>query len=130
MLKGFREFVMRGNVLDLAIAVVIGTAFTALVNSMVDNLISPLIAAVGGSNVNGLAVQLIDTNPKTVIDFGAVISAAIAFLATAAVVYFVFVTPMKKIMERRAKGADEKPKTLTTEEQLLVEIRDELRARR
>lgn len=130
MLKGFKEFIMRGNVLDLAVAVVIGTAFATLVKTVVDNLVSPVIAAIGGGNVNGLAVQLNDKNPKSVVDFGAVINAAIVFLITAAVVYFVFVIPMKKLLERRATAGEDEPEALTTEEQLLVEIRDELRARR
>lgn len=131
MLKGFKEFLMRGNVLDLAIAVVIGTAFATVVKTVVDNLVSPLIASIGGSNVNGLAFHIVDGNEKSLVDIGAIINALIVFVLTAAVVYFVLVVPMKKIQERRAKAADteEEPEPLTTDQQLLVEIRDALRTR-
>jgi large conductance mechanosensitive channel len=132
MIEGFKKFLMRGNVLDLAIAFVIGTAFATVVKTVVDNLVNPLIAAIGGSNVNGLAVQLNDKNPKTVIDFGAMINAAVVFFLTAVVVYFVLVVPMKKLQDRRAAKAgtpEEEPETLTMDQELLVEIRDALRAR-
>jgi large conductance mechanosensitive channel len=132
MIDGFKKFLMRGNVLDLAIAVVIGTAFATVVKTVVDNLVSPLIAAIGGGNVNGLAVQLNKSNPKTVIDFGAILNAAIVFFLTALVVYFVLVVPMTKIQERRAARAgtpEEEPEPLTMDQELLVDIRDALRAR-
>ena len=132
MLEGFKKFLMRGNVLDLAIAVVIGTAFATVVKTVVDNLVSPLIAAIGGGNVNGLAWQINDKNPKTVIDFGAIINAAIVFFLTALVVYFVLVVPMTKIQERRAARLgtpEEEPEPLTMDQELLVEIRDALRTR-
>jgi large conductance mechanosensitive channel len=133
MLKGFREFIMRGNILDLAIAVVIGTAFATVVKTVVDNLVSPLIASLGGSNVNGLAFHIVDGNDKSIVDIGAIINALIVFVLTAAVVYFVLVVPMKKIQDRRAAaaatGEEPEPEPLTTDQQLLVEIRDALRAR-
>lgn len=131
MLKGFKEFLMRGNVLDLAIAVVIGTAFATVVKTVVDSLVSPLIASLGGSNVNGLAFHIVDGNDKSLVDIGAIINALIVFVLTAAVVYFVLVVPMKKIQERRARAADagEDEPELTTDQQLLVEIRDALRTR-
>src|SRR3954465_2409151 len=100
MLKGFKEFIMRGNVLELAIAVVIGTAFATVVKTVVDNLVSPLIASLGGSNVNGLAFHIVDGNEKSLVDIGAIINAVIVFVLTAAVVYFVLVVPMKKIQDR------------------------------
>ena len=62
MIKGFKDFLMRGNVIDLAVAVVIGAAFTAIVTAFTTNLINPLIALFGGNNVNGLAVQLGSAN--------------------------------------------------------------------
>jgi large conductance mechanosensitive channel len=126
MLKGFKEFMTRGNVIDLAVAVIIGTAFTAVVTSVVGNLINPLIAAMGGGNVNGLAVQLNADNKKTVIDFGAIITALINFVLIAAVVYFFIVVPVKKIIERRKRG-EEPPSAEPTEAELLTEIRDLLR---
>jgi large conductance mechanosensitive channel len=131
MLKGFKEFIMRGNVLELAIAVVIGTAFTNVVNAVVNHLVPPLIAAIGGANVNGLAFHVVKGNEKSIIDVGAIISAAIVFVLTAAVVYFVLVVPMQKIQLRRAKATDAEPEPepLTADQELLVEIRDALRAR-
>ncbi|WP_425552647.1 large conductance mechanosensitive channel protein MscL [Kribbella alba] len=123
---------MRGNVLDLAIAVVIGTAFATVVKTVVDSLVAPLIASIGGTNVNGLAFHIVDGNDKSLVDIGAIINALIVFVLTAAVVYFVLVVPMKKIQERRARRADtaeDEPEPLTTDQQLLVEIRDALRAR-
>jgi large conductance mechanosensitive channel len=126
MLKGFKEFMTRGNVIELAVAVIIGTAFTAVVTSVVSNLINPLIAAMGGGNVNGLAVQLNADNKKTVLDFGAIITALINFVIIAAVVYFFIVVPVKKIIERRKRG-EEPPPAEPSEAELLTEIRDLLR---
>jgi len=127
--QGFKKFIMRGNVFDLAIAVVMGTAFTAVVTAVVTNLINPLIAALGGSKVTGLSVQLVAGNPKSVIDFGAVITAVINFLVIAAVVYFAFVLPIARIMERRARGKEPEASVIT-EVDVLTEIRDLLREQR
>jgi large conductance mechanosensitive channel len=129
MLKGFREFVFRGNVFELAVAVVIGTAFTAVVTAVVTNLINPVVAAIGGRNINGLAVAIIPANPHTILHFDTVITAVINFVIIAAVVYFVFVLPMTKIMERRRRN---QPKTEEVPEPtdvgVLLEIRDLLQA--
>jgi large conductance mechanosensitive channel len=124
--QGFKKFIMRGNVFDLAVAVVMGTAFTAVVTAVVTNLINPLIAAIGGSNINGLSVQLIAGNNKARIDFGAVITAVINFVIIAAVVYFAFVLPMAKLIERRNRGKEPKAEPIT-ELDVLTEIRDLLR---
>jgi large conductance mechanosensitive channel len=131
MLKGFKEFILRDNVLELAIAVVIGTAFATVVKTVVDNLVSPLIASIGGTNVDGLAFHVVKGNQKSLIDVGAIINAAVVFVLTAAVVYFVLVVPMQKVQSRRARAtnAEPEPEPLTTEQELLVEIRDALRAR-
>ena len=128
MLKGFKDFLMRGNVVELAVAVVIGTAFTAVVTAFSNNLINPIIAALGGSNVNGLGVQLVEGNPKTVLDFGAVLSAVINFLIIAAIVYFLFVLPFQTIQERRRRG-QERGASEPTEVELLAQIRDLLAQR-
>jgi large conductance mechanosensitive channel len=114
---------MRGNVLELAVAVVIGVAFTAVVTAFTENLINPIIAALGGSNVNGLAVQLVDGNPKTVVDFGAVLTALINFMLIAVIVYFVFVLPFQTIEARRKRGEETGPAE-PTDVELLAEIRD------
>ena len=93
MLKGFKDFILRGNVVELAVAVVIGVAFGAVVNSVVTNLITPLIALVGGA----LSFSEIRTGP---ILWGNLINDVLAFLITAAVVYFVVVVPMNRVMAR------------------------------
>jgi large conductance mechanosensitive channel len=129
VIKGFKDFIMRGNVIDLAVAVVIGVAFNAVVTSVTSNIINPLIAAVGGTSVHGLGFQLVSGNPKTVIDFGAVITAIINFLIIAAVVYFLVVTPMNMIAERRKRGQEPEPQAPAEDIILLQEIRDLLRQR-
>ncbi|WIM69199.1 large conductance mechanosensitive channel protein MscL [Corynebacterium suedekumii] len=127
MLQGFKDFIMRGNVIDLAVAVVIGGAFTAIVTAFSDNLINPLIASIGGAEVNGLGFNIISGNDATFLDFGAVITAAINFLLIAAVVYFVIVAPMNKLKEiqeaRRGINQDEED-VAPTDVELLTEIRD------
>lgn len=126
MLKGFKDFLMRGNVVDLAVAVIIGTAFTAIVTAIADKFIKPLIAAIGGANVTGLSWTIVDGNKASTIDFAAIITAAINFLIIAAVVYFLIVMPMKKIQERRKRGEEAGPAE-PTDVELLTEIRDLLR---
>ncbi len=132
MLQGFKEFIMRGNVIDLAVAVVIGGAFTAIVTAFSDNLINPLIAALGGSDVSGLGFHVIADNPATFLDFGAVITAAINFLLIAAVVYFVSVAPMNKLNEiaARKRGIpQDEEEPVPADVELLTEIRDLLSTR-
>jgi large conductance mechanosensitive channel len=124
VLKGFKDFLMRGNVIDLAVAVVIGTAFTAIVTAFSTNLINPIVARLGGGNVDGLSIQLgKEGAEKTLMDFGAVITAAINFAIVAAVVYFLLVMPMNKIKERRERGKEAGPSE-PTDVELLKEIRD------
>ncbi|MGP9683111.1 large conductance mechanosensitive channel protein MscL [Brachybacterium sp. AOP3-A1-3] len=126
-MKGFKDFVMQGNVIDLAVGVVIGSAFTALIGAFVDNLIQPIINVFGGGNVNGLAFKI--TNDSTLVDIGGILSAIIAFLITAAVVYFVFVLPIAhaRKLDRRRRGLPEEEETAISEDiVLLTEIRDAL----
>lgn len=127
MLKGFRDFILRGNVIELAVAVIIGAAFTAIVTAISDKLIQPLIASLGAADMGGLGFAIRPGNDATFLDFGAVITAVINFLIVAAVVYFVIVLPMNKFNEMRARGqvAEEVP---PTSEELLLEIRDLLAA--
>ena len=103
VLKGFKEFILRGNVIELAVAVVIGAAFTAVVNSIVENLINPLIGVL--FQADSLDTALIISIPTlsggmAEIRFGAVLGAIIAFVIVATVVYFVFVLPMNTLKER------------------------------
>ncbi|MCF6744183.1 large conductance mechanosensitive channel protein MscL [Blastococcus sp. KM273128] len=123
MLKGFKDFLLRGNVVDLAVAVVIGAAFTAVVTSFTESFLEPLIGLVGGGGEAGGSV----TVDGQVFTWGSFVNQVITFVLTAAVVYFVVVTPMKKLVERRAKGEEPGP-VAPTQVELLVEIRDLLRA--
>jgi large conductance mechanosensitive channel len=130
MIKGFKEFILRGNVIDLAVAVVIGAAFTAIVNTIVEGLINPLIGAI--FQVGDLAQWSFEiptlTGNESTIAIGSILGAIINFLAVAAIVYFVFVFPMNKFKERAAAraGVDKGPEEpqLPTEQELLVQIRD------
>ncbi|MGY2085203.1 large conductance mechanosensitive channel protein MscL [Blastococcus sp. SYSU DS0539] len=123
MLKGFKDFLLRGNVIELAVAVVIGAAFTAVVTSFTTSFLEPLIGLVGGGGVDGGTVT-VDGQRFT---WGSFVNALITFVLTAAVVYFAIVTPMKKLTERRARGEEPGP-VAPTQVELLVEIRDLLRA--
>lgn len=132
MLKGFKDFILRGNVVELAVAVVIGTAFTAIVTAFSEHLINPMIAALGGADVSGLGFYLRAGNDATFMDFGAVITAALNFLIIAAVVYFILVAPMNKLneMAARRKGVvEEEEAPASIEAELLEEIRDLLKNR-
>ncbi len=131
MLKGFREFITRGNVIDLAVAVVIGAAFTAVVNSVVSTIIDPLIAIFWKADANGVAgIPVPDLYGGTVtFPIGDLINAIISFFAVAVVVYFVFVLPMNRFKERAAAKAgvsQEEASDLPTEQELLIQIRDAL----
>ena len=129
VLKGFKEFLLRGNIVELAVAVVIGTAFVALVGRVTESVINPVLAAVGGGgDIPGLAVQLVAGNPATIVDFGAVIGALLQFVITAAVVYFVFVVPMNRLAELRKRGEVPAEDAPAPDVELLTEIRDLLAA--
>ena len=123
VLRGFKDFVLRGNVIDLAVAVVIGAAFTAVVNAFAADFLTPLIGLVGGGGKFGGQLTLAGQPFK----WGAFISQVITFVLTAAIVYFVIVVPMHTIMERRRRGEESGP-VRPTELELLTEIRDLLRA--
>ncbi|MET0480397.1 MAG: large conductance mechanosensitive channel protein MscL [Mycetocola sp.] len=125
MLKGFKDFIMRGNVIDLAVAVVIGAAFTGVVNSIVQNIFNPLIGAL--FQADSLDKSLIVTIGSAELKFGAVIGACLTFLIVASVVYFVFVLPintMKKHADARRKAGVVREDTPVTEIDVLTEIRD------
>ena len=123
VIKGFKDFLLRGNVVDLAVAVVIGTAFTALVTAFTTSFLEPLIGLLGGGGVEG-GTKVIDGQEFT---WGAFVNALVTFVLTATVLYFVVVLPMKVLLERRRRGEEPGPAALTQVE-LLVEIRDLLRA--
>jgi large conductance mechanosensitive channel len=108
MLKGFKEFILRGNVVDMAVGIVIGVAFGAVIKSFVDDILMQIIAAiVGKPSFADLSFSI----GKGVIMYGSFLNALISFLLVAAALYFVVVMPLNKLAERRAKGADPTTKT-------------------
>jgi large conductance mechanosensitive channel len=123
MPKGFKDFLLRGNVVDLAVAVVIGAAFTAVVTSFTESFLRPLIGLVGGG---GKAGGSFEVDGQT-FAWGDFINSLVTFVLTAAVIYFVVVLPMRLILERRERGEEPGP-VAPTQVELLVEIRDLLRA--
>jgi large conductance mechanosensitive channel len=129
VIKGFKEFILRGNVIDLAVAVVIGSAFTAVVNSIVSSIINPLIAIFWQPSASGaIGIPVQGFWGEVVFPIGDLLNAIIAFLAVALVVYFVFVHPMNLMKQRAAAkaGIDKQPQEsqLPTEQEILVQIRD------
>jgi large conductance mechanosensitive channel len=101
MLKGFRDFLMRGNVVDLAVAVVIGGAFGAVVSALVKDLITPLIAAIFGKPDFSAIVFAVNGSKFPVGDF---LNALVAFLMVATAIYFFVVTPVNALMARVKRG--------------------------
>jgi large conductance mechanosensitive channel len=119
MLKGFKEFLARGNIVDLAVAVVIGTAFTALVTKFTESIIQPLINRIGAGGDSDYGVLRINIGGGESIDLNILLSAAINFILVAAVVYFLVVMPYNRL---RKKGEVEQAQD--TELTLLTEIRN------
>jgi large conductance mechanosensitive channel len=128
MIKGFKEFILRGNVIDLAVAVVIGAAFSAIVDAIVKGLINPLIALFfSAQDLNHLVWEVPNLQGSTTtFAYGSIIGAVINFLAVAVVIYFAFVMPMNHFNQRRAAkaGVTEEPEALPSEQELLIQIRD------
>ena len=119
MLKGFRDFIMRGNVVDLAVAVIIGVAFGAVITAFADDFIGGLIGVIGGTPDFGRSgIEIGDGK----IIYGTTITALINFVIVAAVIYFVVVVPMKRFKKEETAVPSDEAK-------LLAEIRDELRRR-
>jgi large conductance mechanosensitive channel len=108
MFKGFRDFILRGNVMDLAVAVVIGAAFTAIVNALVADIVNPLIAAI--VHKPDFSALIFDLHGGK-IKYGDFLNAIISFLLIAAVVYFVFVLPVNALMKKFRPAEAAPPKT-------------------
>jgi large conductance mechanosensitive channel len=124
MLKGFRDFIMRGNVVDLAVGIVIGAAFTALVGTFSDSFLQPIIKRISGGT--GQIAGTVGIGGGQRLDYGAFITAVINFLIVAAALYFLVVLPMNKLAERRRRGEVPPPKAPSEEIKLLTDIRDAL----
>jgi large conductance mechanosensitive channel len=127
MLKDFREFLMRGNVVDLAVAVVIGAAFSAIVSAIATGIITPLIGMIISKSFADMTFEV----NGSVFSYGLVIDALIKFVSYAAVIFFLIIKPMEKIAERRKAGAVEPAEgpVPSDEALLLAEIRDLLATR-
>jgi large conductance mechanosensitive channel len=126
MIKEFREFLLRGNVIDLAIAVVIGAAFGAVVTSFVNDILMQVIAMVGGQpDFSGLSFTINDAEFR----YGAFLNAVISFVIIAAAIFFLVVKPVNALMARRKAGELPEPEAVPEDIVLLGEIRDLLRAR-
>ena len=121
MLKGFKEFLAKGNIVDLAVAVVIGTAFTGLVTKFTDSIIQPLINRIGAGKVASYGILQIGIGGGQTIDLNILLSAFINFALVAAVVYFLVVLPYNKIRSKESAESD-----TAKEIRLLTEIRDAL----
>jgi len=128
VLKGFRDFITKGNVIDLAVAVVIGAAIIAVVNAVVEGLITPLIAAIFGEpDLNEVGTFTINGAHFSI---GLILTAMINFLLVAAAVYFVLIAPMNAFRESQAKVAEVEPQAPPEDLLVLQEIRDLIRDRR
>lgn len=123
MLKGFKEFLLRGNIVDLSVAVVIGTAFTALVTKFTDSIIQPLINRIGAGSDSDYGILRINIGGGQTVDLNVLLSAAINFVLVATVVYFLIVVPFSRFRKEKEVVAD-------AEVVLLTEIRDLLANRR
>ncbi|MFT4235674.1 MAG: large conductance mechanosensitive channel protein MscL [Microbacterium sp.] len=126
MLQGFKEFILRGNVVELAVAVIIAGAFAAIVDAVIASIINPLIGAfVPAGNLAEWTIDFPGLFDEVHLGIGAILSAIINFVAIAAVVYFAIVVPMNKVAEiRAAKNPVEEEAAAPTQEELLTEIRD------
>ncbi|MFD6176152.1 MULTISPECIES: large conductance mechanosensitive channel protein MscL [unclassified Isoptericola] len=133
MLAGFKEFIMRGSVVDLAVGIIIGGAFTAVVTAMVDNILNPIIGAIFGkpdlTNLWDITLRPEHGDvAASVMSIGGFLDAVLNFLIIAAALYFAIVLPLNKLAERRARGQVEEPEPLAQDTVLLQEIRDLLAA--
>jgi large conductance mechanosensitive channel len=123
MLKGFKDFIMRGNVVDLAVGIVIGAAFTTVITAFTNAFLKPSIQLLsGGEGVGAGAFRV----RGVAFDWATFINACITFLLTAAALYFLVVYPLNRLAERRARGEEPPPAAPSEEVKLLTEIRDAL----
>jgi len=123
--QGFKDFISRGNAVELAVGVVIGAAFTAVVGALQNGFISPLIGMIFGKPEISWKIGPIN---QSTIDVGLIVNAFIQFLLTAAAIYFVIVLPLNKLAERRKRGIEAEPTRPSEDILLLQEIRDLLAA--
>lgn len=125
MFRGFKDFITRGNVVDLAVGIVIGSAFAALVNQFTKSFLEPLIRVIFGGGTSGGSFTI----RGQVFDYASFINAIITFIITAAAIYYVVVVPMNKMIKRRRRKGILPPEEMSDEVRLLTEIRDQLSRR-
>ena len=113
MVREFREFIMRGNVIDLGVAVVIGAAFGAVVTSFVGDILTPLLGVIGVPNFENLTITV---GEATIIKYGLFLNALISFILIAAAIFFFVVKPMNMLEARRQAGVVDTPTTKTCTE--------------
>ena len=129
MLSEFKDFIAKGNVMDMAVGIIIGAAFTAIVTSLVDDLINPIISLfMGGIDFSGMGIRLSDGEDGAIFAYGNFIMALINFLIIAWVV-FLLVKMVNRVKEAAEDPAEEEAPAGPTQEELLTEIRDALQAR-
>lgn len=121
MFKGFRDFLAKGNIVDLAVAVVIGTAFTGLVTKFTDSIIEPLINRIGAGPEASYGILKLDIGGGQTIDLNVLLTAFINFVLVAAVIYFLVVLPYNKVRNKQTAESDAEKQA-----RLLTEIRDAL----
>ena len=120
--QGFKDFIMRGNVVDLAVGIVIGAAFTTVITAFTDGFIKPLIQLMGGGT--GVGAGKWEAREGIYFDYATFLNAIITFLITAAVLYFLVVMPINWLAERRRRGEEPPPKAPSEDIVLLTQIRD------
>ncbi len=125
MLKGFKEFILRGNIIDLAVAVAIGAAFTGLVTKFTESVIQPLLSRIGAGKESNVGLLKINIGGGQVIDLNVVLSALISFMIVAAAIYFLVVVPYNKFRKKADEG-DAPESAEDAQTRLLTEIRDSL----
>jgi len=133
VLAGFKEFIMRGSVVELAVGIIIGAAFTSLVTALIDNILNPIIGAIFGkpdlTNLWDITLRAEHGDiPASVMSIGGFLNAVLNFLIVAAALYFFIVLPLNKLAERRASGQEPEPEAPAEDILLLQEIRDLLAA--
>jgi large conductance mechanosensitive channel len=147
MFEEFKKFILKGNVVDLSTGVIIGAAFTAIVTAFTRGIVEPLLALAGGGPAPKLTIPIMEklvevteknaagqditrtVNKLIELDLGIIIAAIVSFLITAAIVFFVIVKPVNKLMELTAAKTPEAPPEDPADVKLLTEIRDLLKAK-
>ena len=128
MIGEFRDFLFRGNIIDLAVAVVLGAAFGAIVTSLVTDIVTPLLGVLGLPDFSSWVITIGSGNPPAELRIGVFLNTLISFVAIAIAIFFLVVKPVQRMTAMRGQSLAEQAAG-PTEVELLTEIRDELRQR-